>query len=294
MDLVLQRRATKSVRPVKPKILWKKLNGEKAEYFKTSVSHVDADQMWNRLASTIREVAKEALGVAVGTSRGHKSDRESWWISDEVQIKVALKQLRKLDSKEEVNDINRIAKARERRRRDLDSIKCIKEEVGQTLVKEDEIRKRREWYFSSLFIGERSGHLEDLQEFDIEQSQNNMDCERINQKEVRVALRKMGRNKAVGPDQIPIEAWSSKMPMEWRLSETIPIYKNKGNAQICGSYRGIKLLSHTTKLWERVIETRLRRITSISENQFGFMPGRSSIDLIHIIRNLMEKYREKK
>ncbi|XP_071687765.1 uncharacterized protein [Rutidosis leptorrhynchoides] len=47
------------------------------------------------------------------------------------------------------------------------------------------------------------------------------------------------------------------------------------------------------KLWERVIETRLRRETTVSENQFGFMPGRSSIEAIHIIRSLMEKYREK-
>ncbi|XP_071699522.1 uncharacterized protein [Rutidosis leptorrhynchoides] len=105
MDLVLRRRVTMSVKPVQPTILWKKLNGEKAETFKTLVverveteveigSHEDADQMWNFLASTIREAAKEALGVAVGTSRGHRSDRESWWLSDEVQNKVALKQLR--------------------------------------------------------------------------------------------------------------------------------------------------------------------------------------------------------
>ncbi|XP_071727016.1 uncharacterized protein [Rutidosis leptorrhynchoides] len=105
MDLVLRRRVTKSVRPVQPTILWKKLNGEKAETFKTlvverveaeaeMVSHEDADQMWNCLASVIREAAKEALGVAVGTSRGHRSDRESWCLSDEVQSKVALKQLR--------------------------------------------------------------------------------------------------------------------------------------------------------------------------------------------------------
>ncbi|XP_071718776.1 uncharacterized protein [Rutidosis leptorrhynchoides] len=199
MDLVIQRRVTKSVRPVQPKIMWKKLNGEKVDTFKTlvvermdaeveMVSHDDADQMWNCLASTIREVAKEALSVTVGTSRGHRSDRESWWLNDEVQSKVALKQLRfrelitcregtpadrtrleerykeakreakkavalakekayedlyrKLDSKDGANDIYRIAKARERRIRDLDNIKFIKNEVGQTLVKDDEIRNR--------------------------------------------------------------------------------------------------------------------------------------------------------
>ncbi|XP_071687583.1 uncharacterized protein [Rutidosis leptorrhynchoides] len=312
MDLVLQRRATKRVRQVQSKILWKKLNGEKAETFKTSVvdrvdagletvSNDDADQMWNCLSTTIREVAKETLGVAVGTFRGHRAVRESWWFSDEVQSKVALKQRRfrelitygertptdriraedsykeakreakkavalakekayedlykKLDSKEGANDIYRIAKARERRRRDLDNIKFIKNDTGHTLVKEDEIRKRWEEYFLSLFVGGSPECHEDLQDPDIEQSQNNMDCERISQDEVRLALRKMGRNKSVGPDQIPIEAWrclgdagvrwltclfnktfqSSKMPMEWRLSETITIYKNKGDAQCCGA-----------------------------------------------------------
>ncbi|XP_071727897.1 uncharacterized protein [Rutidosis leptorrhynchoides] len=166
-----------------------------------TVSNDDADQMWNCLASTIRVVAKDVLGVAVGSFRGHRAVRESWWFSDEVQSKVALKQRRfrelitcgegtptdriraeerykevkreakkavaqakekayedlykKLDSKEGANDIYRIAKARERRRRDLDTIKFIKNDAGQTLVKEDEIRKRWEEYFSSLFMGGR-------------------------------------------------------------------------------------------------------------------------------------------
>ncbi|KAD4386354.1 hypothetical protein E3N88_26523 [Mikania micrantha] len=48
------------------------------------------------------------------------------------------------------------------------------------------------------------------------------------------------------------------------------------------------------KLWERVIETRLRRETQVTANQFGFMPGRSTTEAIHVLRRLMEKYREKK
>ncbi|XP_071739553.1 uncharacterized protein [Rutidosis leptorrhynchoides] len=47
------------------------------------------------------------------------------------------------------------------------------------------------------------------------------------------------------------------------------------------------------KLWERVIEKRLRLETTVLENQFGFMPGHSSMEAIHIIRSLTEKYREK-
>ncbi|GKA30914.1 retrovirus-related pol polyprotein LINE-1 [Tanacetum coccineum] len=133
------------------------------------------------------------------------------------------------------------------------------------------------------------------------------------QAEVRTALQKMERNKVVGPDQIPIEAWrslgdegifwltslfnkiftSAKMPEEWKLNEVIPIFKNKGDAQVYNNYMGIKLLGHTMKLWERVIERRLRREFLMSENQFGFMPRRSSVKAIHLIRSLMKKYMER-
>ena len=34
----------------------------------------------------------------------------------------------------------------------------------------------------------------------------------------------------------------------------VPVFKNKGGIQECGNYRGIKLISHTMKIWERVIE----------------------------------------
>ena len=48
------------------------------------------------------------------------------------------------------------------------------------------------------------------------------------------------------------------------------------------------------KPWERVIEHRLRRVTSVTQNQFGFMPGRSTMEAIFLIRQLMERYREQK
>ena len=49
------------------------------------------------------------------------------------------------------------------------------------------------------------------------------------------------------------------MSNEWRKSTLVPIYKNKGDIQNCENYRGIKLMSHAMKLWERVIEQRLRK-----------------------------------
>jgi hypothetical protein len=48
------------------------------------------------------------------------------------------------------------------------------------------------------------------------------------------------------------------------------------------------------KLWEMIIEYRLRRVTNITENQFGFMSKRSTMEAIFLIRQLMERCREQK
>lgn len=77
-------------------------------------------------------------------------------------------------------------------------------------------------------------------------------------------------------------------------STLLPIYKNEGDMiQSCTNYRGIKLMCHKMKLWERVIDARLRRLINISKNQFGFMPGRSTTEAIHLLQQLMKSYRER-
>ncbi|KAK3511554.1 hypothetical protein QTP70_009660 [Hemibagrus guttatus] len=121
----------------------------------------------------------------------------------------------------------------------------------------------------------------------------------------------MKSGKAVGPDDILVEVWkclgeaavefltslfnrvleSEKMPEEWRRSVLVMIFKNKGDVQSI-NYRGIKLMSHTMKLWERVVEARLRKVVEICEQQCGFMPRKSTTDAIFALRILMEKYRD--
>ena len=44
---------------------------------------------------------------------------------------------------------------------------------------------------------------------------------------------------------------------------------------------------------ERIIEARLREITKIADNQFGFRPGKSTTEPILASKMLQEKYREK-
>ena len=51
-------------------------------------------------------------------------------------------------------------------------------------------------------------------------------------------------------------------------------YKGKGDPLACGSYRAIKLLELGMKVYERVLEKRIRGQVNINSMQFGFMPGR--------------------
>ena len=46
------------------------------------------------------------------------------------------------------------------------------------------------------------------------------------------------------------------------------------------------------KVWERIIEARLRDRVEISKQQYGFMPGKGTIDAMFALKMLMEKYRE--
>jgi hypothetical protein len=39
---------------------------------------------------------------------------------------------------------------------------------------------------------------------------------------------------------------------------------------------------------------RLRQVTNVTKKQFGFMPGRSTMEVIFLIKLLMERYRERK
>ena len=108
----------------------------------------------------------------------------------------------------------------------------------------------------------------------------------VSREEVKNALRRMKKGKGAGPYELPVGVWKcigekgiqflirlfnrllvdERMLEEWRRSVLIPIYKNKGDAQCYGSYRGIKLMFHTMKIWERKIEARLRDRVEISNN----------------------------
>ncbi|GKB80815.1 retrovirus-related pol polyprotein LINE-1 [Tanacetum coccineum] len=144
---------------------------------------------------------------------------------------------KRLDSKEGENDIYKIAKAIQRRKMDLRSVRFIKDEDGRNI---------------SLHSSTDKGMAEPK------------------------------INKVVGPDETPIEAWRC---LGGERVRWLTILFNKTLSRV--------KMPEEWRLGERLIERRVRRETEVAENQFGFMPGRSSMEAIHIIRTLMEKYRER-
>nr|GEV70626.1 hypothetical protein [Tanacetum cinerariifolium] len=241
VDVLFEKQRHRRRATGRPRILWKNLKGEVVESFRATISEKllaleedmsagNADQMWNTLAGVIRDAAKESLGVATTKQarfkellscrdgnqedidmvkeRSKVSKREAKIVVTRAKDKAYEDLYKKLDSKEGANDIYKIAKARERRRRDIGNVRYIKDEGESSSIESRPDRK---------------GELESSR------PQMHYDCyySRINQEEVRFALQKIGSNKSVGPDQFPIEAWRKKYRLD--LKNDMPPRDKRGS-----------------------------------------------------------------
>jgi hypothetical protein len=94
---------------------------------------------------------------------------------------------------------------RERKTRDIIQVKCIKDATERLLTKDEDIKNKWREYFDILF-NEDSGSSSielDISSDDL----NRQFMRRIQESEVKDALKRMKGGKAMGPDGIPIEVW---------------------------------------------------------------------------------------
>lgn len=131
------------------------------------------------MASCIKRVGKEVLGESKG---GRYMKKESWWWNDEVQSVLKLKKCcfktwqrsgstddwkhyketrseakrvvrdaklkayenfyNELGTKEGESKIYKLAKSRDKKSKDLEGVRCIKNEEDKVLMKDEEIRER--------------------------------------------------------------------------------------------------------------------------------------------------------
>ncbi|XP_042487419.1 uncharacterized protein LOC122067642 [Macadamia integrifolia] len=247
-------------------------------------SERDSNVMWSKMTTCIKNVAKEVLGESRGTRHDLK---KTWWWGEEIQKsikhkKVCFKTWQRIKEDEDRNKyyssrkearilvkkaktkkydefysnlntkaggkaIYKLAKLRDMKNKDLEHVRCIKDEGGRMLVKDVDIMTRWSDYFSKLLNGDNLSGSYPIECPSHRDNTRHRYVRRIGVSEVKEALTKMKSGKTASPDDVPIEIWKSlglsgvpwltnlfnkimstrKMPDEWRRSFVNPIYKNK-------------------------------------------------------------------
>ena len=135
-------------------------------------------------------------------------------------------------------ELYRLGRQRDRAGKDVQHVRFIKDENGNVMVNSEAVLKRWQEYFEKLMKEENN---RDPRTEEAEVVNNEVNCV---SREVKNALRRMKKGKAVGPDELPVEDWNcmgkmgikfltrlfnrlfmgERMPEEWRRSVLIPIY----------------------------------------------------------------------
>jgi hypothetical protein len=130
--------------------------------------------------------------------------------------------------------------------------------------------------------------------------------------ELTAALKTLALEKAAGCDKIPPEFWkvligsegalqellrlcqacwtSKDIPEQWRLASVVLLFK-KGDASLPENYRPISLLPVGYKVVAKMLQKRLQQGGAedrLRPTQFGFRPGRSTVQAISIVRRMFD------
>ena len=122
-------------------------------------------------------------------------------------------------------------------------------------------------------------------------------------------MEKSKTGKSAGPGNIPIELikygpdilleivanifnkcllHGDDIPEDWNIAYISSIYK-KGDKKACQNYRGISVTSAMGRLYGRILKHRIETNIEDIEEQSGFRAGRSCIDNIFVLQQILEK-----
>jgi hypothetical protein len=91
--------------------------------------------------------------------------------------------------------------------------------------------------------------------------------------------------------ELLLQIWDrERMPEEWEIRIICPIFKKEDRRE-CSNYPGFSLLNVTYKIFACLIYNRLTKYSELTlgEYQAGFRPSKSTIDQIHVLRQILEK-----
>ena len=158
---------------------------------------------------------------------------------------------------------------------------CIKDKHGKVVVEEEAIKVVWKEYYEKLLNEEFDWNKDTLEAVEPVSGASEI----FTLEDIRRAMRQAKNGKAAGPSGVSADMlkmcgdvgveWvrdlcnavvkEGKIPDDWRKSLMVSVYKGKGDALECGSYRGIKLTEHAMKILERVIEWKVRSVVNLDE-----------------------------
>ena len=97
---------------------------------------------------------------------------------------------------------------------------------------------------------------------------------------------------------ILVEVWNGGgVPQQWK-DATIKVLYKKSDRSNCNNYRGVSLLSHAGKVLLKIVANRLSGYCEahgiLPDEQCGFRPERSTVDILFIVRRLQELARRRR
>ena len=215
------------------------------------------------------------------------------------------------DQCKEIEENNRMGKTRDLPKKIRDTkgafpakMGTIKDRNGMDLTEAEDIKKRWQEYTEY----KKELHDPDYHDGVITHLEPDiLECE------VKWALESITKNKAGECDGIPVELfqilkddamkvlhsicqqiWKTQQwPQDWKISIFIPIPK-KGNPKESSNYCTISLISHTSKVMLRILQSRLQQYMNQErpDVQTGFRKGRGARDQIANTSWIIEQARE--
>ena len=225
------------------------------------------------------------MGVAVCKKRELFSIWKQSWNEEDRKKYCEAKNMEKVDSCRDGRELFRIAKQRVGEKKDVVGVSCLKDEGGAVKVSVDDSKKIWKEHMEKLM------NVENEWSDSIDASQVEGAVRRIEVEEVQCAMNHMKIGEASGRSWVAIELFNTggdkclksltnifnilfkdKLLEERMLSSLVPIFKGKGYPLNPNSYKGIKLLEHAFKLYEKVFDGRLPEVVDIDKMQYGFIP----------------------
>ena len=211
------------------------------------------------------------------------------------------------------NSHNLFKSVRELENKKRRPLQGIKDRNGTVLCREEEVRERWMEHFSE-HLGTHFPHEEDALHGLMPRENLPEDEPIVEEHEVKIAIDSLKNFKAPGNDGISSELIKAADPIiiklmtkifnrifqdevtpaDWSRLLIIPIFK-KGDRMETINHRAISLTSVPCKVFCRVILARMQiKINEfLKESQYGFRAGRGTVDAIFVMRQIMEKARER-